>query len=45
MVRPTRDHRNMMVAMAKSDAVAEIARNSGTQFDPAIVSAFIRVVA
>jgi len=32
-------------AMAKPDAVAEIARNSGSQFDPAIVSAFIRVVA
>ena len=31
-------------AMAKPEALAEIARNTGTQFDPQVVSAFVRVV-
>ena len=32
-------------AMPKPDALAEIARNMGTQFDPVIAGAFVRVIA
>jgi HD-GYP domain-containing protein (c-di-GMP phosphodiesterase class II) len=32
------------LAMTSEDAMAEIIRNSGTQFDPEIVEAFIRVI-
>jgi putative nucleotidyltransferase with HDIG domain len=32
------------VPLSKADAVAEIKRNSGTQFDPRVVDAFLKVV-
>jgi HD-GYP domain-containing protein (c-di-GMP phosphodiesterase class II) len=31
-------------AMAKPEALAEIARNTGRQFDPLVVAAFVEVV-
>ncbi len=39
----TRDrvHRKMMTI---SEAIAEVTRNAGTQFDPAVVEAFLRAV-
>jgi diguanylate cyclase (GGDEF)-like protein/PAS domain S-box-containing protein len=38
------ENRPYRPAMTKEDAIAEIIRNSGTQFDPSIVEYFVKVV-
>lgn len=38
------NNRPYRTAMAKADAVAEIERNSGSQFDPAVVAAFMKTI-
>jgi HD-GYP domain-containing protein (c-di-GMP phosphodiesterase class II) len=41
-MRSARSYRK--IPLIKADAVAEIKRNSGTQFDPKIVDVFLKVV-
>lgn len=38
------DHRRYKVARSHADAVAELRRNTGTQFDPAVVRAFLELL-
>ncbi|MDR7387254.1 MAG: PAS domain-containing protein [Armatimonadota bacterium] len=38
------DHRRYKVARSHADAVAELQRNTGTQFDPAVVRAFLELL-